>query len=143
MMERDELLGREQESWDAFVAAVEALPEARRDQAGVVPGWSAKDLTWHNAFWAGYAGDVLGRIADGRPEPPEQDWDAFNAKVTEDGRALSWDEIWSQAARLRAKARTALERFDDVTEDAAREFREETYEHYEEHTAEVVAFAAG
>jgi hypothetical protein len=141
-MDREAMLEREQVAWDAFVAAVEALAPERREAEGVVPGWSAKDLAWHNGYWAGYVGDVLEAIASTGSGLPDQDWDALNDQVIVDGRAMSWDEIWSRSNEHRARARAALEALPELTDDAVEEFSGETYEHYEEHTAEVLAFAA-
>ena len=140
-MERDEMLAREQASWDAFVQAVGALPEERRDVEGVVPGWSAKDLAWHNGYWAGYVADVLESIAATGTGLPDQDWDALNEQVIAEGRAMPWEEIWSRSDANRTRARAALERLPELSAEAVEEFAGETYEHYEEHTAEVSAFA--
>jgi hypothetical protein len=43
----DELAKREAESWQAFLAEVEAVPSGLRSVEGVVPGWSVKDLVHH------------------------------------------------------------------------------------------------
>jgi mycothiol maleylpyruvate isomerase-like protein len=139
-MDREAMLAREQASWDAFVAAVEDLPAERREAEGVVPGWSAKDLAWHNGFWAGYVADVLEAAAAGEGPLPDQDWDAVNEQVIVDGRAMSWDEIWSRSASHRERVRAALVAVPELTDGLVEEFRGETYEHYEEHTAEVAAF---
>jgi Mycothiol maleylpyruvate isomerase N-terminal domain len=141
-MDRDELLQREDTAWSAFVDAVAAVPEDRRDVDGAVPGWSVKDLVWHCGYWADYVGDVLERMAAGQPEPPEQDWDALNTMVAEDGKRLPWDEVIVAAERGRDRARSAFVAMPEVTEAAATEFGDETFDHYEEHTAEIVAFAA-
>jgi len=141
-MDRNEMLAREETAWRTFVDAVEALPEDRRDEPGVVPGWSAKDLAWHNGYWVGYVADVLEAIAGGADGLPDQDWDALNEQVILDGRAMSWEEIWSRSAENRARARAALGSLPEVTPTAIEEFSGETYEHYEEHAAEVAAFAA-
>ena len=64
-MDREALLGREDEAWAAFSKAFTDVPEDRRDVEGVVPGWSVKDLVWHCGYWADYVGDVLERISAG------------------------------------------------------------------------------
>jgi hypothetical protein len=140
-VDRDELLRHEDEAWQRFEDTFGRVPEARRDTPGVVPGWSVKDLVWHCAYWAGYAAQVLDRIGRGEPEPEDQDWDAINALVAEDGRALSWDDIVVEAAKGRDRARAALSALPAVTDAAAGEFSGETFEHYEEHAAEIAAFA--
>ena len=140
-MDRDELLGREDEAWSALVGAFDGVPEDRREVEGVVPGWSVKDLVWHCGYWADYVGDVLERMSAGQPEPPDQDWEALNRMVAEDGKGKSWDDVIVAAERGRDRARAALLAMTEVTDSAGSEFTDETVDHYEEHTAEIVAFA--
>jgi hypothetical protein len=142
-MDRETLLGREDEAWAALAKAFTDVPEGRRDVEGVVPGWSVKDLVWHCGYWADYVGDVLERMSAGQPEPPDQDWETLNRMVAEDGKGKSWDEVIVAAERGRDRARAALIAMTEVTDAAASEFTDETVDHYEEHTAEIVAFAAG
>jgi len=61
-MNTEELLQREDQAWTAFVDAFAAVPDDRRDDEGVVPGWSTKDLVWHCGYWAGYVGEALEAI---------------------------------------------------------------------------------
>jgi hypothetical protein len=140
-MNTEELLQREDQAWMAFVDAFALVPDDRRADEGVVPGWSTHDLVWHCGYWAGYVGEVLERIARGEPTPEDQDWDAFNAKVIEDGRGMAWDEIIVQSEHNRERARAALQALSTVTDEALEEFTGETFEHYEEHAAEIRAFA--
>lgn len=139
-MNTEELLQREDQAWTAFVDAFATVPDDRRDEEGVVPGWSTKDLVWHCGYWAGYVGEVLERIARGEPTPEDMDWDAFNDTVIEDGRGMGWDEIIVQSERNRERARAALQALSTVTAEAVEEFTGETFEHYEEHAAEIRAF---
>ena len=141
-MDRDALLGREDEAWAAFSKAFTDVPEDRRAVEGVVPGWSVKDLVWHCGYWADYVGDVLERLSAGQPEPPDQDWDALNRMVADDGKSKSWDEVVVAAELGRDRARQALIAMPEVTDAAASEFTDETFDHYEEHTAEIVAFGS-
>jgi Mycothiol maleylpyruvate isomerase N-terminal domain len=140
-MDREGLLTREDTAWLGLVDAFAGVPEDRRDLEGAVPGWSVKDLVWHCGYWADYVGDYLERITAGQPAPPDQDWDALNKLVIEDGRGMSWDEVVVAAERGRDRARSALLAMAEVTDPAASEFSGETFEHYEEHTAEIRAFA--
>ena len=120
---------------DAFAA----VPDDRRDDEGVVPGWSTKDLVWHCGYWAGYVGDALEKI--GRGETLEdQNWDAMNDAVIVEGRGMAWDEVIVQSEHNRERARAALLALATVTDAALEEFTGETFEHYEEHAAEIRAF---
>ena len=141
-MDRDELLGRVDEAWSAFVDAFAAVREDRRDAPGAVPGWSVKDLVWHCGYWADYVGDLLERMTAGQPAPPDQDWDEVNRLVMEDGRGMSWDEVVIAAERGRDRAREALIAMPEMSEAAGKEFADETFEHYDEHAAKITAFAA-
>jgi hypothetical protein len=142
MATKEELLQREGEAWSAFVDAFGAVPADRRSEPGVVPGWSVHDMVWHCGYWAGYVVDILGKIARGESTDDTQDWDAVNASVTEEGRTMTWDEIVVASEENRASVREALQALPTLTDEAVDEFRGETFEHYEEHTAEVRAFAA-
>ena len=140
-METHELLSREDRSWGAFVDAFAAVPEARRRDEGVVPGWSVHDLVWHCGYWAGYVADLLERAAAGG-STPDQDWDALNDLVIEEGRSLTWDEIIVRSEAHRVRLRAALGSFTELTGELLEDFAGETYDHYDEHAAEIRAFSA-
>ena len=138
-MDTEELLQREDQAWSAFVDAFAAVPDDRRDDEGVVPGWSTKDLVWHCGYWAGWVGDALEKI--GRGETLEdQNWDAMNDAVIVEGRGMAWDEVIVQSEHNRERARAALRALPSITDAALEEFTGETFEHYEEHAAEIRAF---
>jgi Mycothiol maleylpyruvate isomerase N-terminal domain len=138
----EELLQREDESWSAFVDAFSAVPADRRGEPGVVPGWSVHDMVWHCGYWAGFVVDVLARIGRGEPAADGQDWDAINDRVVQEGRTMTWDEVVVASERNRERVRDALRALPSLTDEAVEEFGGETFEHYEEHAAEVRAFAS-
>ena len=138
-MDTEELLQREDQAWSAFVDAFAAVPDDRRDDEGVVPGWSTKDLVWHCGYWAGYVGDALEKI--GRGETLEdQNWDAMNDAVIVEGRGMAWDQVIVRSEHNRERARAALRALPSITDAALEEFTGETFEHYEEHAAEIRGF---
>jgi hypothetical protein len=143
-MERQQLLDREASSWGAFMGAVARVPEARRTELGVVPGWSVADLVWHCGYWVDDAARRIELIAAGRPEPeePEAVWQKTNDEVAEQSKAMSWDEVVSRSEASRERIRTVFAALSDVPPAAESEFVEETFEHYDEHTAEIERFAA-
>lgn len=136
-MDREELLKREDEAWLESVEVFAALPPGRREVEGVVPGWSAHDLVWHCAFWAGYAGDVLERLQRGEPAEVE---DVSEAEILTAGRGMGWDEIIMQAEQNRERARAALSAFGDPPEEAVEWFTDDTFDHYKEHAAQIHTF---
>jgi hypothetical protein len=141
-MDRDEILRQEEQGWAAFMAAVDRVPAERRDEPGVVPGWSVKDLVWHCGKWADWVREPLKRIEAGTYHPDEDyATERLNDEWAEDSKALSWDEVEQGVRDHRRDARAALEALPEAGEDAIREFNNETWEHYAEHQAEIEAFA--
>jgi predicted nucleotidyltransferase len=139
-MDRDELLAREDESWRSFQDAFSSVPPDRRTVDGVVPGWSTHDLVWHCAYWTGYAGEVIERIRGGEPEPPDSD--LTEEEILADGRAKTWDAILRHAENSRERVRTAFAALNEPTPKAIESFRDETFDHYDEHAAQIRAFSA-
>ena len=144
-MERHELLDREASSWDAFMSAVARVPEARRTDLGVVPGWSVADLVWHCGYWVDDAARRIELIAAGTPEPddPEAVWQKTNDEVAEQSKAMSWEEVITRSEAARQRIRTVLEALSEIPPAAESDFVDETFEHYDEHAAEIERFAAG
>jgi mycothiol maleylpyruvate isomerase-like protein len=142
MVTTEELLQREDESWSALVDACSAVSEDRRDVEGVVPGWTVHDMMWHCGYWAGSVVDVLARIARGEKTDDDQDWDAINDSVVQEGRTMSWDEVIVASERNRTAVRAALSALPMLTDEAIGEFGGETFEHYDEHAQEIRTFAS-
>ena len=138
--DRDALLQREDDAWRVLVDACEAVPVDRRSTEGVVPGWSTHDMVFHCVFWADDAGDVLERMRTGEAEP--KGFDGPESEILEAGRALTWDQVLQRAADARSRVRAALLAFDDEPSRAVEWFKDETFDHYEEHAAQIRAFAA-
>ena len=143
-MERQQLLDREASSWEAFMGAVARVPEARRTDLGVVPGWSVADLVWHCGYWVDDAARKIELIAAGRPEPeePEAVWQKTNDEVAEQSKTMSWDEVVTRSEAARERIRTVLSSLSEIAPAAESEFSDETFEHYHEHTSEIERFAA-
>ena len=143
-MERQQLLDREASSWEALMGAVARVPEARRTELGVVPGWSVADLVWHCGYWVDDAARRIELIAAGTPEPeePEAVWQKTNDEVAEQSKAMSWDEVVTRSEAARERIRTVLSSLLEIGPAAESEFTDETFGHYDEHTAEIERFAA-
>jgi mycothiol maleylpyruvate isomerase-like protein len=142
---REEHLERERTAWEAFLSAVGEVPADRLDDRTVVPGWSAKDLVWHNGGWAAFVGEQLQGMIDAPFVDPfaghdDAHWDGVNEEMVREGRAVSFDEALAAAERQRAAAREVWSSLPEVDEQRAGLFADETFVHYEEHTAEIRAF---
>jgi hypothetical protein len=140
-MTLEELLLREDEAWATLANTFNAVPADRREIEGVVPGWSAHDLVWHCAYWVAWASDVLERLHRGEPEPKQpEDEDAWDAEVLGEGRSMSWDAAFGRLEENRARVREALSAFSEAPELAVQWFTDDTFDHYDEHGAQVRAF---
>ncbi len=144
MATKDELLDKEAASWTALEAAIARVPADRRSEPGVVPGWSVQDLLWHSAWWAGWSGERLERLAAGTHEDEEHDdayWDGLNARIAEESQSMEWDAVVAGAAPLRERARSALAALPALTDQAVEYFADETFDHYADHTGEIERYA--
>jgi hypothetical protein len=144
MLSREELLQREEAAWAEFVAEVGRIPEHRRGDDGVVPGWSVNDLVFHNGKWASVAAEKLGAIkatGSAGDEDPDEVWRAKNDRWAEESKSLTYEDAMQAALADRDAARNALLALPEVTDEAASWFQEETFDHYQEHTEEVSRFA--
>jgi hypothetical protein len=141
-MERQQLLDREASSWEALMGAVARVPEPRRTELGVVPGWSVADLVWHCGYWVDDAARRIELIAAGRPEleEPEAVWQKTNDEVAEQSKAMSWDEVVERSEAARDRIRTVFAALSDVPPAAESEFVDETFGHYDEHAVEIRQF---
>jgi hypothetical protein len=139
-MNREEMLGREEEAWRRFAETVRSVPADRRDVEGVVPGWTVHDLVWHVGYWAGYAADVIERDRAGEAELEPADSELEEAEILATGRGMSWDEVVAGAEQAHDRVRAAFSASHDPGETAVGWFRDDTFDHYDEHTAEIRAF---
>jgi hypothetical protein len=142
--DREDLLKREEAAWAEFVAEVRRVPEHRRGDDGVVPGWSVNDLVFHNGKWAGVAAEKLAIIRDGSSPgegDPDEVWQGKNQLWAAESKSMRYEEAMARALADRERARAALLALPEVTDEAASWFTEETFDHYEEHTEEISRFA--
>ncbi|MEP7059451.1 MAG: DinB family protein [Actinomycetota bacterium] len=145
MATREELAEAERGAWAEFMALVGRVPRERRDVREVVPGWSVKDLVWHNAGWMLFSAEALAKL-DGKPfvDPfsghDDAHFAAENELQLEAGRRLSWDEVVDQAERQRARTHELWAGLGAVSDEAAAFFAEESTVHYEEHAEEIRRF---
>jgi hypothetical protein len=131
------LLGREQVAWVGFARALDAVPAPRQPGPD---GWAAVDVATHLAAWVATAADAVGR---------NRDWtDASGparAAVIERRNAallaapVDWLETRVALDAARARLRDGLAALPAPSAAAKRMFRANTFEHYEEHLAQLAA----
>jgi hypothetical protein len=145
MGRREELAAQERAGWDVFMELVASMPPGTLDDRTVVPGWSAKDLVWHNAGWAAFAVDELVALGDGPFNDPfaahdDAYWDGMSEEMIQRGRALGYGDLLTETERIREGMHAAWAALPEPGDEAAAWFAEETFTHYEEHAAEIRAY---
>lgn len=133
---KDEVLQRIERSWAALLAAVEAVPEGRKEEPGVCGEWSLADLLGHVAVWDRQVQDDI-RGFDGGDAPIELDTDALNASEAEARAGHSFADARAEMARTHALMLEVLATARSVDD---RMIAVDTWEHYDDHLREIDAW---
>jgi hypothetical protein len=133
-----------------FMAALDAIEPARLSGVGLVGDWSARELVAHLGYWAGHAVEVIHAVESGRADEVgtgEPSVDDVNETVA---RVARQADLATAGKREAASAQALLERLatidpvllsvplpDGAT--LAQGIRQDSSEHYREHTADLRA----
>jgi uncharacterized damage-inducible protein DinB len=132
---------REAGSWASFEAALEAIPRASWEDEGVLPGWSVKELLWHMAGWLQKCARRLEEMrTDRETVRTGQTVDERNDELAAQARTMTVDAVYRGLMDARALVREEWEALPNVDENAISELADETYEHYDEHRADLERF---
>ena len=99
-----------------FLVALADLP-AKRREAPLMEGWTARDLVWHVAFWTEHGADAVDLVLAGRPEAFGYDTaqtDAMNATEAARGASATLAEAVEREAIAMGRLDAALARLDDA-----------------------------
>jgi hypothetical protein len=128
-------------AWAAFQAAYADLPDSRLTESRVVEDWSVKDILAHVTTWEEEALKYLPLIIAGGRPPRYATYggiDAFNARMTEQKRALSLAEVRTQLDETHHRLIALVERVPEEQFTTETRFRHrlrlDTYSHYPIHT---------
>lgn len=130
-------------SWQRFRAAAAAFPSERMDEHLTERGWTRKQMLAHIAAWHDLTTERLGRmLATGEPVALTEATDAFNARVARQAVGRTAGEIQKEMEMTFNRLRRRIAQFTDEQLAAAEEWAAQviagnTYEHYEEHAADV------
>jgi len=141
------------EAWQALASAVDSFPDLELEQPGVVDSWSIKDLLGHTAFWAQQAAHNLELIDAGRGDDVQRpgsemeldEWNERERRLRQDRPLAQVREEWldSFQAAMQALAASPAERLEEEVgggQTALRLLAADTYEHYREHLAHLIAW---
>lgn len=143
---REAHVAREADAWDGLLARYARLTSEQQTLEGVLPGWSARDLVWHCAYWAGDIAPYLSSLMDGSfVDPFEADealGDRMNAEIAAEAKTMSAAEVMERSLAARARLIAAWSWLtEEPTAAAAHWFAEQSFVHYDEHAEEIARFA--
>lgn len=136
-MPKDELIANIDRSWNAWIAALDGIPESLASDPGVCGYFSVKDLVGHIAYWDEQDLARAHKLANGETVPPN-DWAAMNDLEYE---AHKHDSLKAQSARMidaHMRLIADVRSFADVEHLKL----DDTWEHYDAHRDDVLAWRA-
>ena len=149
MSDKASVLKNVESEYQNLLQAVDGLDNDQMAQPWL-DGWSVRDILGHVLGWEREMIMMLGRMANGeRPVPEGRDYsdpDAWNAKFASEFTPISASTViatWKQAHMNFVKAANALpdDRFgeqDGKPKTANRMLADNGYQHYKEHTAQIL-----
>ena len=138
----DETLRRIEVSWGRWLESFAGIAGDRLSEPGACGGWSIKDLIGHVAYWDADALADIERIITGGSWQP-QDVEARNAAAAAANAGRGLTDLQTEMDRTHQAVIGALRGLapnDPRTRQICREIAEDTWQHYDEHTAHVRAW---
>lgn len=138
-----EMVALVDDAWRQFLRAAGAFPSERMDERLNEEGWTRKQMLAHISAWHDLTHDRLGKlILTGKSTDLTENPDAINARVARQAIGRTAGEILKEMEMTFNRLRRQLGRLTDeqlAASDgwAARVIEANTYEHYEEHRADV------
>lgn len=129
-------------SWAGLLGALDGVPDGRLSEPNAIGEWSVKDVMGHIAFWDEQAVRAAHRELAGEPRLAP-DWQEMNEREAGEGKDRSAAE--QRAALEAAHGRVlellrALPRLDPTTVGVCGCLQQDTFEHYDEHAADIRAW---
>jgi uncharacterized damage-inducible protein DinB len=139
---RAEQATREGAAWAEFEKILGKVPRERWEEPEVLPGWSVKELLWHMAGWLQKCSRRLEEMRTGeRAAPTGQTVDERNDELAAESRLMTVDAVYDGLLTARERVRRAWDQLAEIDEAAIQELADETYEHYDEHRADLERFS--
>jgi hypothetical protein len=138
-----DLLEAEDAGWNELRELIDSLSSEEAERPGYyAEGWSASDLLGHVGSWLAAAGAELERIRAGTYRPGEVDVDAWNQRILEAMRGVSYADVRKQAVSARARMLQAWSELPELTSDAAFWIAKSGAEHYAQHLPRLRAWVS-
>ncbi len=140
------------EAWQALASTVDSFSDAELERAGVVEGWSVKDLLGHIAFWSQRAAQNLQLAAKGKANEIRfpanlkavDEWNERERRLRQDRPLPDLREEWLESFRqvTQALADFPADKLEQKVggQTVLRWLAIDTYEHYREHLTQLSAW---
>ena len=145
---RAELLAKIDSTWSDFIRALDSVPPEMWDMPGVCGYWSVGELVAHISFWESKVPEYVQRdhlslrTSDDHPslggDVDEQNMIVASASRYVDNVTLE-RELWVTHVQM---LRSVADAPDEISSDLLAEIACETWDHYPEHTAQLVTWAS-
>ena len=136
-------LDRIERSWAGLQEALEGIPDERLSEPGAAGDWSVKDVMGHLAFWDEQALLAAERHLAGQPPVHVPDWQAMNDQVAAGRASRSAAELRAEMERAHELVVALLQSrppLDPAAIGLCGCLEEDTYQHYDEHAADIRAW---
>jgi hypothetical protein len=123
-------------SWQNLLDADAGVPEERMTEPGVEGEWSVKDVLAHVAYWDNVDLEMIERFANGVAETEGEDYQAINERVYAERHGWPLADVRRDLLDTHERVLTALRNTPGFDLSRLRE----SWEHYDEHSAEIRAW---
>lgn len=136
-----EMIERIDDAWRDLFASFEGMTDDDMLQPGVTEAWSVRDILAHVAVWDAFSLEKLPAILTTGEHADYEDTDDFNARMTEEKRGLSLEEVREELADTHQRLLDYLRGVSPEAVAGNDPFRErlaaDTWNHYPEHAAAI------
>ncbi len=121
-------------SWLELVKTIRGLTDEQIVKPDTVGEWSVKDIMAHITFWESRLIHDIGLLERGENPPESEDYESINQDEATRSRSASLDDVRAQFDAMHDQVMGMLE----GTSHLSRELVDgNTYEHYDEHVADI------
>lgn len=143
LQERLKLLQDVSKSWLELMRSLRGLTDAQIERPATIGNWSVKQVMGHIAYWDEHLIRAIRAVEDGEPitdedEPAEVVNDRNHIRAAADAER----EVSAVKAEMDSTHQKLMDLLEVTPVIAADLIRDDTYEHYPEHTAAIRAWRA-
>lgn len=134
------LLKQLDDAWTRWLAVLDRVQTAQRDEKVLDDNWSVKDLVDHTRFWDAEVLTDIQRWQLGLP-PVSNDWQAMNDQNRAAHHEQPYDLVRVEMHLVHQTVRDAIERLpDDLPDTFVEQIAVDTWDHYDDHAKQIEAW---